>query len=118
MSESSSRELGWKGATLEYLSRLPVKHWPTQRELARRLSISEHAYRDHLMLEGSSYKALKRQVRLNQAIHLLTSGCYRSIGEVADDMEFCDENSFRKMFKRWAGCPPSRYLIRPQALKV
>lgn len=118
MSRSCSRDLGWKGATLEYLSRLPVRDWPTQRELARRLSISEHTYRRHLLVEGASYKALKQQVRLSCAIRLLSSGRYRSIGEVADDKEFCDEHSFRKMFKRWAGCPPSHYLIRRQALQV
>lgn len=118
MSQSSSSELGWKGATLEYLSRLSVKDWPTQRELARRLAISEHYYRYHLLLEGASYRALKKEVRLNRAIDLLSSGCYRSIREIADDMEFCDEHSFRKMFKRWTGSSPSRYLIRPEALQV
>ena len=118
MSQSSSNELGWKGATLEYLSRLPVRDWPTQRELTRRLSIGEYFYRDQLRLEGASYKALKLEVRMNRAIQLLSSGCYRSIAEVADDMDFCDEHSFRKMFKRWAGCSPSRYLIRHEALRA
>ncbi|MFJ7005181.1 helix-turn-helix domain-containing protein [Pseudomonas putida] len=116
MSQTSSTEHGWKSATVEYLSRLPVRDWPTQRELVRRLSISEHVYRENLQREGASYKALKKEVRLNRAIHLLSSGCYRSIGEVADDMEFCDEHSFRKMFKRWAGCSPSLYLLRPDAI--
>ncbi|WP_430303269.1 helix-turn-helix domain-containing protein [Pseudomonas sp. DC418] len=115
MSQSSSNELGWKGATLEYLSRLPVRDWPTQRELTRRLSISEHFYRCQLRLEGASFKALKLEVRMNRAIKLLSSGFYRSIAEVADDMEFCDEHSFRKMFKRWTGCSPARYLIRHEA---
>ncbi|MFG0634583.1 helix-turn-helix domain-containing protein [Pseudomonas sp. xss_2] len=114
MTQSSSIEPGWKEATLEYLSRLPAKAWPTQQELVRRLSISERFYRQRLMLEGSSYKALKIEVRLNRAISLLRSGCYRSIGEVADEMEFCDEHSFRKTFKRWAGCSPSLFLIRPK----
>lgn len=113
MSDPLSIELGWKAATIEYLSRLPVRDWPTQRELVRRLSISEQFYRDNLQREGACYKALKQQVRLNRALQLLSSGCYRSIGEVADDMEFCDEHSFRKMFKRWTGCSPSLYLIRP-----
>ncbi|MGC9742953.1 helix-turn-helix domain-containing protein [Pseudomonas sp. P1B16] len=112
MANISLNELGWKDATLEYLSRLPVKDWPTQRELTKRLAISEQFYRYQLQLEGASYRALKQEVRMTRALHLLSSGSYRSIGEVSDDMGFCDEHSFRKVFKRWAGCSPTRYLIR------
>jgi len=116
MSETSSSEPGWKDATLEYLSCLPVEDWPTQRELADRLSISESFYRQQLRLEGASFKALKAQIRLNRAVHLLRSGCYGCIGEVADDLGFCDEPSFRRTFMRWAGCSPAVYLIRRAAL--
>ncbi|WP_189339954.1 helix-turn-helix domain-containing protein [Pseudomonas putida] len=112
MSETSLSERGWKDATLEYLSRLPEEDWPTQRELVERLSISELFYRQQLRLEGASFKALKAQIRLNRAVHLLRSGCYRSTGEVAEDLGFCDEPSFRRAFKRWAGCSPAVYLIR------
>ena len=55
LSQLPSNELGWKGATLEYLSRLPVRDWPTQRELTRRFSIGEHFYRYQKRLEGASY---------------------------------------------------------------
>lgn len=116
MSKTAANSPGWKDATVEYLSRLPVKDWPTQLEIVRRLSISEVYFRQKLSLEGTSYRNIKNEVRLNRAIDILRSGCYRSIAEVADAMEFCDEHSFRRMFKRWAGCSPALYLIRRSPL--
>lgn len=111
-SRSCLNELGWKDATLEYLSRLPVRAWPTRRELARRLSISEQFYRRHLLLEGASYRALKQELRLERAIQLLGSGRYRNLAEVAHALDFCDEQALRRMVKRCAGCSATEFFVR------
>jgi len=72
--------------------------------------ISARTLRRKLEGEGTSFSAIREQVRLERAAELLQSGPSR-IDEIAKLLGYTEVNSFRRAFKRWSGRTPSSFRL-------
>jgi AraC-like DNA-binding protein len=84
---------------------------PTERSVARRLSMSTSALQSSLAREGTTYKAVLNQAREQLARRYLEDDRY-VIKEVAFLLGFSDASTFSRAFKRWTGTSPSHYVAR------
>ncbi|MES2784332.1 MAG: AraC family transcriptional regulator [Pseudomonadota bacterium] len=82
--------------------------WPTLDALAGELATAPATLRRRLEREGTSYQAIKDQLRSDVAIdHLCNSGL--SVDEIAALVGFQDASAFHRAFKRWNGVQPGEY---------
>ncbi len=85
---------------------LPI--WPDLSATAEALHISPSTLQRHLAAEGSSFQALKDELRRDIAItHLNTSKI--SLIALAQELGFTDSAAFQRAFKGWTGSPPGAY---------
>jgi AraC-like DNA-binding protein len=82
--------------------------WPTLQGFATAQHMSASTLRRRLEREGSSYQAIKNEVRLGVAIKQLRSSA-RSIGEIAELIGFQEISAFHRAFKKWTGESPGQY---------
>lgn len=76
-------------------------------EMARDLGISERSLHRLLVREGASYFHIAERVRFERAKRLLLAGT--STEQIAEQLGYSDERSFRRAFKRWALASPAHY---------
>ena len=85
--------------------------WPDLAVTAQRLHMSVSALQRHLASEGTSFQALKDQLRRDMAIVRLTSS-EASLAAIAADLGFTDSTAFQRAFKVWTGSAPGAYRAR------
>ncbi len=79
---------------------------------ALELGVSPRSLRRHLQACGTSFHALRDEVRRARAINLLeSSNC--SLEQIARELGYADAAGFTRAFQRWTGNAPSRYRRRP-----
>lgn len=81
---------------------------PTANALAQTLHMSVRTLHRTLQQEGTTFRALLRQVRHEQATRLLTNPQI-SIAEVAFLLGFAELSSFYRAFTQWTGVTPATY---------
>lgn len=89
---------------------------PTAAALAKEMHISVRTLHRSLQLEGTSFRALLDQIRIEQATAQLANPRI-SIAEVGFLLGFAEISSFYRAFKRWTGQTPAEFraaALRPQ----
>lgn len=81
---------------------------PTATAIARMLHMSGRTLHRDLQAEGVSFRELLRQLRQEQATHLLADSRV-SIAEVGFLLGFSELSSFHRAFKRWSGQTPADF---------
>ena len=84
---------------------------PTAARVARRLSLSIRSLHRGLQEEGTTFRGLSDQVRLEQATALLPDP-RRSIADVAFLLGYTELSSFYRAFRRWTGRTPAEFRSR------
>lgn len=81
---------------------------PSLESVAAQLLMSESSVRRRLQREGTSYQALKDEVRCQVAIDKLINEDAK-VAEVAEYLGFTEPSSFVRSFKTWTGQTPRGY---------
>ena len=76
-------------------------------EMASDLGISARSLHRLLAREGAAYFHIAESVRFERAKRLLSAGF--STEDVAEQLKYSDERSFRRAFKRWTLSSPAQY---------
>jgi AraC-like DNA-binding protein len=79
--------------------------------VARRLNLGERTLKRRLRQEGTSFKAVRDQVRSETAAALLSNESLK-IEAVAQSVGFAETASFTRAFSRWSGSSPARFRER------
>jgi AraC-like DNA-binding protein len=85
---------------------------PSKPAIARTLGMSARNLQRHLADEGTSFKALLNEARVNLARSYVDEGRL-SVTEIAFVLGFADTSTFSRAFKRWTGMSPREYAARP-----
>jgi AraC-like DNA-binding protein len=64
--------------------------------------------RRRLEAEGTTFQAIKDELRRDSAIPQLAAGG-RSVNAIAADLGFHEPSAFRRAFRRWTGVQPLAY---------
>lgn len=78
-------------------------------EVARRLAMSRPTLARHLQRLGTSFAALRDELRRDRAVDLL-SRAGLTVAEVAERLGYSEASAFQRAFKTWTGVPPRRYV--------
>ncbi|MBW1786338.1 MAG: AraC family transcriptional regulator [Deltaproteobacteria bacterium] len=81
---------------------------PKFETVAQRLNTTSPTLSRRLREEGTSFQAIKDEVRRDFAINQLMKGVL-SIEEIADLIGFSEASAFHKAFRRWTGVTPGAY---------
>ena len=76
-------------------------------ELALQLNLSARTLRRRLAESNTSFQEVRRKALNARAKRLLSQDLLA--GEVAEELDYSDERSFRRAFIRWNGISPSRF---------
>ncbi|MTI01929.1 AraC family transcriptional regulator [Roseibium sp. RKSG952] len=79
-------------------------------EVGRNLNMPSHRLRRSLKLEGVDYSDLRKQVRRDLAVRLLTTTDL-SIEDIAARAGFSEASSFIRAFRGWTGLTPRAYRV-------
>lgn len=82
--------------------------WPDLEQTARALAMSASTLQRRLATEGTTFKALKDQLRREIAIQRLHADRV-SLKSLAAELGFADSFAFQRAFKSWTGSPPGAY---------
>ena len=82
--------------------------WPDLEAVAQHLHISPQTLRRHLREEGTSFQALKDELRRDIAIYHLGRADL-SLQEIAEQLGFSEPSAFHRAFKKWTGVTPGAY---------
>lgn len=91
-----------------HLSRLPVADWPTFETVAATLQTTPSTLRRRLEREGSSFQAIKDDLRRDMAIDLLCNS-RSAVDEIAHRLGFAEPSAFHRAFRKWTGSSPGEY---------
>lgn len=80
----------------------------TLEEVAAHLAMSPRTLHRKLASQGESFQQIKDGWRLRIAVQRL-SCTDMSVKQIAADLGFSDQATFRRAFAQWAGHPPGRY---------
>ena len=86
--------------------------WPGLAAAADALHMSVSTLQRHLAAEGTTYQALKDDLRRDLAIARLTRSQV-TMNALAAELGFSDSAAFQRAFKCWTGSPPGAYRRRP-----
>lgn len=86
--------------------RLPA--WPDLATVAHTLHMAPSTLQRRLAAEGSSFQALKDELRRDLAIVRLSSSGV-TLSALADELGFSDSGAFQRAFKGWTGSAPGAY---------
>jgi AraC-like DNA-binding protein len=78
-------------------------------QVARRLATSRPTLARHLQRIGTSFAALREELRRDFAIGLLGRGL--RVADVAERLGYSEPSAFQRAFKTWTGTTPGRYLL-------
>jgi AraC-like DNA-binding protein len=81
---------------------------PTEERIAEAHGTSCRSLRRHLAQQGTSWRLLVDEVRLERAAVELAHGD-RSLSDLAAELGFSDQTAFTRAFARWTGRPPGAY---------
>jgi len=84
---------------------------PSKERVARELGMSARNLQRHLSAEGTSFKQLLNDARVNLARNYVADGSM-SVTEIAFLLGFADTSTFSRAFKRWTGKSPREYAGR------
>lgn len=82
--------------------------WPGLQACAEALHMSDATLQRRLALEGTSFQALKDELRRDLAIVRLTTSTV-SMEALAEELGFAGSSAFQRAFKTWTGSPPGAY---------
>lgn len=82
--------------------------WPDLAGTAAALHVSTATLQRRLALEGSSFQALKDELRRDIAIVRLNTSAV-PLAQLATDLGFTDSAAFQRAFKGWTGSSPGAY---------
>ena len=85
--------------------------WPDLGATALALHMSTSTLQRRLALEGTSFQALKDELRRDMAIVLLNTGT-TPLTRLASQLGFADSAAFQRAFKSWTGSAPGIYRRR------
>lgn len=88
-----------------------AESWPVFEDLAAEQGTTATTLRRRLEREGTSYQAVKDQLRSDVAIDLLCNSAL-TVEEIAARVGFQDASAFHRAFKRWTGVQPGEYRRR------
>lgn len=89
------------------------RQYPSARDAAAQLSVSERTLNRRLARQGLRFVDVLDQVRQQRATYLLDRSNLR-IEQIADMLGFAETASFSRAFKRWLGVSPMNYRQRPR----
>lgn len=96
---------------VRYLLTKDPGYFPAMSEVAKELSLDSRTLRRRLTAEGTSFTAIRDEVRSSLAAELLTR--YRlNVNQTARRLGYTESASFSRAFTKWHGTPPSQYLAR------
>jgi AraC-like DNA-binding protein len=78
---------------------------PTTSRVARTLALSERTLRRQLAAEGTNFRRLLDEVRLELARQLLEE-TRMPVGEISATLQYSSPDAFTRAFRRWAGETP------------
>lgn len=84
---------------------------PSKAAVARQLGMSPRNLQRHLAEEGTSYKSLLNDARVDLARNYVREGRL-SVTEIAFVLGFADTSTFSRAFKRWTRKSPRQYAAR------
>jgi AraC-like DNA-binding protein len=84
---------------------------PSKAAIARQLGMSPRNMQRHLSEEGTSYKSLLNDARVDLARSYVREARL-SVTEIAFILGFADTSTFSRAFKRWTGMSPRAYKAR------
>lgn len=87
--------------------------YPSAREAAAQLSMSERTLNRRLAKQGLGFGDMLDQVRQQRASYLLDRSNL-SIEQIGEMLGFAETASFSRAFKRWLGMSPMNYRQRPR----
>lgn len=96
------------------LRRSAPTEWPDLPSLAAHLAVPPSTLRRHLAQDGTSFQAIKDDLRRDLAVHWLAED-HRSVASVAGDLGFAEPSAFHRAFRRWTGGRPGA--LRREAQK-
>lgn len=85
--------------------------WPGLEATAAALHMSAPTLQRHLATAGTSFKALRDELRRDIAIAHLGNRS-TTAGDLAIELGFADSATFQRAFKAWTGSPPGAYRTR------
>lgn len=80
-------------------------------QAASRLGLSSRTLHRRLVAEGTSYRALREELRHALACDWLARGDKR-VTDIALDLGYADNTAFYRAFAQWEGCGPRRWRQR------
>ncbi|MEZ0365796.1 AraC family transcriptional regulator ligand-binding domain-containing protein [Mycobacterium sp. pUA109] len=105
-----ARHAGLAGRIRYALHRRPASA-PTLADVAADRHVDPRTIRRQLSAEGTSFRALREEVRHRLALELLDTG-ELTVAQVSHRLGYSDPASFSRAFRRWTGHSPSAYLLR------
>lgn len=85
-----------------------VPAWPDLATVAQALHMAPSTLQRRLSAEGSSFQALKDELRRDLAIVRLNTSTV-ALTTLADELGFADSGAFQRAFKGWTGSAPGAY---------
>lgn len=82
--------------------------WPGLAACAQALHLSAATLQRHLAQDGTTFQALKDELRRDLAIHRLNTSPV-PLSVLAGELGFADSASFQRAFKSWTGSAPGPY---------
>jgi AraC-like DNA-binding protein len=82
--------------------------WPSFEEAARAMRLSSATMRRQLRAEGTSFQAIKDDIRRRHAIDALSLSD-STVGELAVQLGFGEPSAFYRAFRKWTGHSPRSY---------
>lgn len=95
-------------ARLRTLLQQAQPEWPALADCAQALHMSSATLQRHLARDGTSFQALKDELRRDLAIHRLNTSRV-PLAALASELGFADCASFQRAFKKWTGSAPGPY---------
>jgi AraC-like DNA-binding protein len=81
---------------------------PSFATIAREWHVASTTLRRRLAAEGTTFQAIKDELRRDSAIHQLAGGP-RSVNAIAAELGFREPSAFRRAFRKWTGLQPLAY---------
>ena len=83
--------------------------FPSQKQVAQYLGVSERKLQHELHNEGMQYKKIIDSIRRQLAEQWLNERA-KTVSQIAWSLGFNEVSSFTRAFKRWTGKSPTAYL--------
>lgn len=100
------------GQVRSWLRSIPPPQWPGLDAAASRLGMPASTFRRRLGEEGTSWQAIKNELRRDMAIAALREKS-EPVDHLAHALGFAEAAAFHHAFKKWTGMRPSDYRVRP-----